>query len=134
VPALPFAALVTLGVVARDFTGEDSTALIVTGTPDRDPPPLASFTVDETPTGRVALAWTLDAQPYGTTTVRILRRPGDPPTSIDDTLAVVVYDGAASVLAIVDEGALFADAFGYAAWALDAQGVASSAVVAETTP
>jgi hypothetical protein len=133
-PALPFGALVTLGVTARDFTGVDSTALIVTGVVDRDPPPLASFTVLETTSGRVALAWTLADNPYGTTTVRILKRVGAPPTSLDDASAQLVYDGGASLLTFVDETALFADTLGYAAWALDMHGAASPPLVASTAP
>jgi hypothetical protein len=135
VPALPFGAVVTLGVVSRDFAASrDSTALIVTGVPDSDPPPLASFVATPTGGGDVDLAWTLAPEPFGTKTVRILRRTGEPPSSFDDPSAVVVYDGDASVLTHTDASALFADPVGYAAWAFDTKAVASSPVFAEAAP
>lgn len=133
-PALPFGATVTIAVTARDFDGEDSTALLVTGRVDRDPPPLATFTASEAVDGSVSLAWTLEVEPFGTTTVRVLRDDDAPPETLDAPGAVVVFDGPAGAGVSNDPARLFADGAHYAAFALDAAGVASSPVFASTGP
>jgi len=133
-PALPFGAVVTIAVTARDFEGEDSTALLVTGRVDRDPPALASFTASEAVDGSVSLAWTLAEVPFGTSTVHVLRDDDAPPETLDAAGAVVVFDGPATTGVAADPARQFSDGAHYAAFALDAKGVASSPVFASTGP